>query len=346
MLGLVLCCSGGLKYPLNNLFWETPLSKLELSRLDSELVEPFEQSFKADNGGLDLSDIHLARRHLPPMAAAEESAETRNIRVEDRRLPGPAGAPDAPVRIYSPADSPSPLPVLLWMHGGGYVMGDLKQDDQAAKSFSAAAKCLVVSVDYRLAPENPFPSAIEDCYAVLKRLYTQPDEFCIDPHQIAVGGASAGSGLAAGLALLARDRAEIPLKYQMLVYPMLDYRNISAPETESSRPCTWTWENNRAAWRYYLGQPSEKAVSPYASAAIASNLKGLPPAFIGVGGLDIFYQEAWDYTEKLSLSGVTTEFHMYPGAFHAFDMAVPGAALSRRFVAERCRALNLALHNS
>ena len=317
--------------------------------LDPELAAPLAAWHHATDGGINLHDIPAARRMMEELAAAQpaEARPIEGVSTEDRQAPGPEGAPDVFVRIYQPTARPDTLPALLWIHGGGYVLGSVARDDLLAKHLAKVGPCVVASVEYRLAPECPFPAPVEDCYAALTWLSAHSAELGVNTSRIAISGASAGGGLAAGLALLTRDRAEVDVAFQLLVYPMLDDRNI-APATETV-PDTfvWTRENNLMGWRAYLGrEPGGVDVSPYAAAARATDLHGLPPAYIAVGDLDLFVDENISYAQRLLAAGVPTELHVYPGAFHGFNGFVPGAALSRRFHADRDQALQRALHRS
>ncbi len=265
--------------------------------------------------------------------------------TEDRVIPGPVGAPDVTVRIYRPEKQSELLPALLWIHGGGYMLGEIDQEDFTAKQFTLAGECVVVSVEYRLAPEHPYPAPLDDCYAALKWLSAHADELQVDRSHIAIGGASAGGGLAAGLALLSRDRNEVKTIFQLLVYPMINDCNIAPASDILPDTLFWTRENNLIGWRSYLGcEPGNKGISCYASAFRATNLEGLPPAYITVGGIDLFAQEDIDYSRRLIDAGVPTELHVYRGGCHAFDMLVPNADISKRFTADIHRALKRALH--
>ncbi len=317
------------------------------SRLDSELAAPLDAWLKATGGGINLHDIPAARAMMDELAAAQmaQAPPIEGVNTEDRQAPGPEGAPDVFVRIYQPTDRPDTLPALLWIHGGGYVLGSVERDDLLAKHFATVGQCVVASVEYRLAPEHPFPASVEDCYAALKWLSTHSSELGVNRSRIAIGGASAGSGLAAGLALFARDRAEVEVAFQLLIYPMIDDRNIAPASEAAPDTFVWTRENNLMGWRAYLGrEPGEEDVSPYAAAARATDLTGLPPAYIPVGDLDLFLDENMTYAQRLLAAGVPTELHVYPGAFHGFNGFVPSADISRRFNAERDSALKRMLH--
>ena len=237
------------------------------------------------------------------------------ITVTERSLPGPQG-PDVRVLVYVPINVPTPMPALLWIHGGGYISGSPEGEDAQVKTNVSTVGCAAVFVDYRLAPETPHPGPVEDCYAALKWLYTTSLDLGVDREQIAIGGASAGGGLTAALGLLTRDRGEIPLVFQLLIYSMLDDRTATNPDPNPySGEFIWTPELNRLGWTSLLGQePGGTDVSPYAAAARAHNLAGLPPTCICVGSLDLFVDEDMEYARRLIRAGVPTELHVYPGA--------------------------------
>ena len=314
-------------------------------RLDPELAAPLETFLHLTGGGLNLHDIPATRRTMDELAAAQmaKAAPITGITTTDRQVPGPDG--EVFVRIYQPEDRPDTLPALLWIHGGGYVLGSVERDDLLATHLAKVAQCVVVSVEYRLAPEHPFPAPVEDCYAALKWLATHTDELGVEPARIAIGGASAGGGLAAGLALLTRDRGEVELAFQLLIYPMIDDRNVAPASETLSDTFVWTRENNRMGWHAYLGQePGGADVSPYAAAARASDLTGLAPAYIPVGDLDLFLDENIEYAQRLLAAGVPTELHVYPGGYHGFNGFAPGADIAQRFNTERDEALKRILH--
>jgi acetyl esterase/lipase len=262
-------------------------------------------------------------RSSPLPAFIDPDAEAK-VAVSTRTIPGPSGAPDVNVLVYEPRQrSSSALPCIVHMHGGGYVVGTPTSSEASLRPMVAALGCVAVCVDYRLAPETPFPGGIEDCYAALAWVWKNSDELGVDPRRVGVMGESAGGGLAAALALLARDRGEFPVAFQHLMYPMLDDRTCVRP---TPNPYTgeflWNAVNNRFGWSSLLGgvAPGSDNVSPYAAAARAPNLAGLPPAFISTGALDLFLEEDLEYAQRLISSGVPVELHVYPGAFHAFDL--------------------------
>jgi acetyl esterase/lipase len=267
--------------------------------------------------------------------------------VNEHFVPGLQGEPDVRVLVYIPKNVSTPLPALLWIHGGGYVFGSAEQDDLQVKSIVSTVECAAVSVDYRLAPETPHPGPVEDCYAALKWLYMHAGELGVDATRIAIGGASAGGGLTAGLALLTRDRGEVPLAFQLLIYPMLDDRTVTSAEPHPyTGEYIWTPDANRFGWTALLGQePGGPDVSPYAAAARAEHLEGLPSTFISVGALDLFLEEDLEYARRLMRAGVPTELHVYSGAFHGFNM-VAGAKVVRSFVRDQLDALTRAFSRS
>jgi acetyl esterase/lipase len=240
--------------------------------------------------------------------------------IDELMIPGPEGAPQVRVRRYRPTEPRGPLPALVYFHGGGFVVGSLDLYDADCRRIAAEVGAVVVSVDYRLAPEHPFPAPLEDCYAALTWVAEHAVELGVDPDRIAVGGESAGGGLAAGVALLARDRGGPQLCLQLLGIPELDDRM----ESESMRtlgadsPIT-TIANGEISWDSYLGAGvrGTDQVSAYAAPARAADLAGLPPALVTAYELDALRDEDIAYAQRLMASGVPTELHVYPGAFHA-----------------------------
>jgi acetyl esterase/lipase len=321
--------------------------KLDLSELlDQELKAPLRKMLQEmpPNSFDNLPAARAASKQMW-VAMKTQLPAIPGVVTEDHNIPGPEDAPKVHVRMYRPGKKSGPIPTLLWIHGGGYMLGDIDQEDQMCKQFALAGNCNIVSVEYRLAPENPYPAPLEDCYAALKWISGKAGELGVDRSRIGIGGASAGGGLAAGLAILARDRREVPVIFQLLVYPMLNDCNVAPPSDVLPDALFWTRQNNLKGWRCYLGgEPGAKGISCYASAYRATNLEGLPPAYIAVGAIDLFAQEDIEYARRLIAAGVPTELHVYPGGPHAFDMLVPGADISKRFVADIHRAIKRAMH--
>jgi acetyl esterase/lipase len=316
-----------------------------MEQLDPELRAVLEK-FPTE-GAVDLNNVPAARAKMKKLFERMQTTmpAIEGVNSQDQSVPGRSGDPAVRVRIYQPQERPSILPALLWIHGGGYVMGDIEQDDRLMKQLVTRVGCVAVSVDYRLPPEHPFPAPVEDCYAALQWLFTHAGGLGVDASRIAIGGASAGGGLAAGLALLTRDRGEVPVAFQLLIYPMIDDRNVTPASYAITDPRVWHRESNRLGWKAYLGRDGGgDNVSPYAAASRATDLKNLPPAFIPVGALDLFIDENIEYAQRLIQAGVATELHVYPGAFHGFDAFAPSASVSKQFKADREHALRRALH--
>jgi acetyl esterase/lipase len=250
--------------------------------------------------------------------------------------------------IVDPAPGTKGRPAFLHMHGGGYVTGMAGQFNPSLQAVAQNFGCLVVSVDYRLAPETHFPGSLEDNYTALRWLYKNSDELGVDRKRIAIGGESAGGGHAAQLAIAARDRREIPILFQLLIYPMLDDRTGSTRQVPPYMgQFVWNAGSNRFGWTSLLGVPAGSPAAPAGAVpARVENLAGLPPAFIGVGALDLFVDEDVEYARRLINAGVATELHVIPGAYHGFDLLVPDAAVSKRFTESWTVALRRAFATS
>ncbi|WP_225834569.1 alpha/beta hydrolase [Streptomyces sp. NK08204] len=295
---------------------------------------------------MDYNDVVQARAELTSLVAQlPVYRPTEPVEVEDRRVPGPPGAPEVAVRVYRPHEVTAPIPGLVYMHWGGLVSGDLDTNHSAVLRIAEQARVMVFSVDYRLAPEDPFPAGLYDCCAVLEWVVRHGPELGVDPDRLGVAGDSAGGGLAAGLALLARDRG-LPLRMQCLSFPVLDDRL----DTPSARAFTDTPVVDRGAallsWHHYLGgkDGSERTgVPPCAAPARADDLTGLPATFISACEFDPLRDEALDYAARLVQAGVPTELHHYPGTFHACT-GITEAAVSERMVRDQIDAIRRVLH--
>ncbi|MED7926663.1 alpha/beta hydrolase [Nonomuraea sp. LP-02] len=312
--------------------------------LDPELRAAVEAASMpvVDLAAMTLEDLRARRAEADAFVAAVPRPET-GVTIEDRYVPGPDDAPEVRVRIYRPAGGGAERPGLYWIHGGGMIMGSPEFDDAMMIDYVERLGLVAVSVDYRLAPEHPHPAPVEDCYAGLVWTAKSAAELGIDPARLAVGGASAGGGLAAATVLLARDRGGPDVAFQFLLCPMLDDRDATHSSEQHADAVVWNRSANRYGWQALLGERAGGPdVSPYAAPARAEDLSGLPPAFIDVGEVEVFRDEDMDYASRLARAGVSTEFHLYPGAFHGFDMMVPDAALSRRARETRIAALRRA----
>jgi len=285
--------------------------------------------------------IDAARRELVALLPEVPGVVTRDVHV-----PGHDGDPDVLVRIYEPVSGGHTGAALSYIHGGGMVLMSVDDTDFHCRQIVAEVGCLVTSVDYRLAPEAPYPAALRDAYAALRWLHEHADELGVDRARIAVGGSSAGGGLAASVALMARDLGEVPLCLQWLVYPMLDDRDATPSTHEITEESVWNRASNRLAWEAYLGDlHGTDDVPIHAAPARASveDLRGLPPAYVDVGELDAFRDEDIAYAQALLQAGVPTELHVTPGAFHASEMYHPGAPTSARILAHRTDVLRRVL---
>ena len=236
------------------------------------------------------------------------------------------------VRVHRPKGISGPLPCVFSMHGGGYVIGSYEMDDLRFDELCPLVPCIGVAVEYRLAPETPYPGPLEDCYAALRWTFDHATELGIDREQIGVIGTSAGGGLAAAVTLLARDRAEVPLAFQLLECPMLDDRQATPSSRRDDLPI-WTREENELGWRSYLGELYGGDVPSYAAPSRASDLRGLPRTLIVVGTADGFLDEDVDYASRLSRAGVLTDLHVLAGVPHGV------AAFARSSARQRWSAL-------
>ncbi|WP_319637715.1 alpha/beta hydrolase [Pengzhenrongella sicca] len=283
---------------------------------------------------VDQAELVVTSLHPHEIAALRDRAAPPDIRpvaahagctVSEHRAPGPAGG--VRVMILRPAHVTGPVPVLLHLHGGGFVVGAVTDDVDAA--LDVAPGWAVASVEYRLAPEDPYPAAIEDAYAALVWLVAEAAELGLDPGRVVVTGVSAGGGLAACLALLARDRGGPRLLGQLLVCPMLDDRNDSPSGRQMAGLGSWDRDANATGWGAYLdGQAGGPDTPGYASASRAGSLRDLPPAFLDVGSAETFRDECVQYAARLWADGADAELHVWPGGCHGFDGLVPSALLS------------------
>jgi acetyl esterase/lipase len=251
-----------------------------------------------------------------------------------RNVPVAAVNEHVTVRLHRPPGLPTRAPAMLWIHGGGTIMGHAAQDDKFLRKLAHRTGVAVAAVEHRLAPEHPYPIPVEDCYTALRWLADRP---WVDPRRIAVGGASAGGHFAAAVAQRAHDRADVDLAFQMLVYPMLDDR--TGANGDGRKRLMWTGTDNRLAWRWYLNGADPAEAAP----ARRRDLSGLAPAWIGVGTLDLFYDECREYARRLREAGVPVHEEIAPGAFHAFDQIADKAPVSVRFFASQCDHLRDAL---
>jgi acetyl esterase/lipase len=302
-----------------------------------------------NTGPVPNSDVHPDLRRIARIAP-RQLISPRSLSIiraltvlRERRNPGASRHAEvitlgsgAGIRLFRPAGVTEPAPALLWMHGGGYVMGGAQQDDRVCHGFATRLGITVASVEYRLAPEHPYPAPLEDCYAALAWLAGLP---AVDPTRVAIGGASAGA-LAAALAFLARDRGEVTPLFQLLAYPMLDDRSSLTAEKPTYR--LWNTRSNQFGWTAYLGDADRQVAVP----ARRVDLAGLASAWIGMGTHDLFHDEDLAYAERLRGAGVPCEVEIIPGAFHGFDLVAPKVRVSQHFFDSQCDTLRAALASS
>jgi acetyl esterase len=306
---------------------------LWVAALMMDAMDPEVEAFVPFLPQLDPADPATARKIYAELAGARPAPDTAGMEIEDRTVPAD---PEVAVRVYHPRQAQG---AIVWLHGGGFVMGDLATEHPLAYRIADCSGAVVISVGYRRAPEHRFPAALDDAFAVLTWTAEHTDELGIDPGRIAVGGHSAGAGLAAAVALRARDQQGPPIRFQLLNEPMLDNRQ----ETWSARQFTDTpWldrDKVTAYWRHYLGSAP---ASPYATPVLADDLSGLPPAYIATAEFDPNRDEGIGYAQRLLQAGVSVEMHQWPGTFHG-SQAIPSADVSQRQIAELVATLSRAL---
>jgi acetyl esterase/lipase len=292
-------------------------------------------------GGFNaIADITARRAAVEQLLAAMEVPANPDVGTQDRTVPGRDGEPDVGVRVYRPVGATGALPGIYYIHGGGMVLGTVAGEDGLAAMLCHQVGAVVVSVEYRLAPEHPHPAPVEDCYTGLLWTAKNAAELGIDPARLAIYGGSAGGGLALGTALLARDRGGPALAFMMPIYPMIDDTNSTPSSHEITDVGVWDRSANIEAWAWYLGG---RAADQYAAPARAADVSGLPPAFVDVGTVDLFRDEDIAFAQRLIQAGVPTELHVHPGSYHGSEVFAADAALSARIWALRFDALRRAL---
>ena len=316
------------------------------NRIDPASSLPLEELLNTLPGGFNAIEDIKERRNVINSLVRMMTAELPpidNIVIEDRNIAAPDALLELVVRIYKPTGVSAGLPGIFFIHGGGMIMGSIETENHKAAMLCETIQSIVVSVEYRLAPENPHPAPVQDCYKALVWMTKNATELGVDTNRLAIVGGSAGGGLAIGTALMARDQEFPKLSFQMANYPMIDDRN----ETPSSKEITdvgiWDRKANIEAWDWYLGG---KNADEYAAPARAKDLSGLPPTFIDVGELDLFRDEDIEFAKRLLQAGVTTELHVYPGAYHASESFAPEAELSKQIWTKRIEALKRALNSN
>jgi acetyl esterase/lipase len=289
-----------------------------------------------------LDTLPAVRKQMAEFTARRDAPEVPGVATEQRLIRASEGH-DVPVLVHRPDGLPVASPALIYAHGGGFLLGSAAAMKPANQQMARDAQCLIVLVDYRLPPETPYPRPLKDCYTALLWLHSNAGELGVDRDRIAVAGESAGGGLAAALALLARDRGEVPLVHQHLTYPMLDDRTCRDTANPFAGEFVWSPEDNQLGWSSLLGRPAGADDTPgYVAPARATDLSGLPSTYIPVGALDLFADEDLAYARRLMRAGVATELHPDPGAYHGFELAA-GAAVTRAAHQSSINALKRAL---
>jgi acetyl esterase/lipase len=307
--------------------------------MDAELLAVFR-----DYAPQDPVEPILRRGQIAEAMAARNTTPSPNVRRWNVAVPpSPNGRDNVRVRLYEPAGRRGTLPAILYIHGGGFTTGTPELYDFLCDPLAEDIGAVVASPDYRLAPEHPFPAGPEDCYSALVWLAGAAGELGIDPGRIAVVGTSSGGGFAAAVALMARDRGAVPLAFQMALNPCLDDRHLTASSHEIVDRRAWNRAKSIDGWQSYLGPAFGGDVHPYAAPARAGDLRGLPPAYLSIGTLDPMRDETVAYAARLLEAGVPTELHVYPGAFHGFDVVARHTSLSRDAIECQTKALLRAL---
>ncbi|MGE0880796.1 MAG: alpha/beta hydrolase [Acidimicrobiia bacterium] len=278
-----------------------------------------------------MPDYRFAPEHLETMRNAMRTGMEVELSDDVARTDHTVSDdPNVVVRVHRPRHATGDLPCVYSIHGGGYIVGSYAMDDARFNRWCLKFNCVGVSVEYRLSPETAYPGPLDDCYAGLQWTWSHAAELGIDRRRLGIAGSSAGGGLAAGLALLARDRAEIPLAFQLLEFPMLDDRQVT-PSSRLDELIVWNPDANTYGWQSYLGDLyGTDAIPPYAAATRATDVSGLPPTLVITGGADGFRDEDIEYASRLIKAGVQTELHVVPGAPHGVGMFA-GTSIARRW---------------
>jgi acetyl esterase/lipase len=312
-------------------------------RMDPELLAALRRSGPVGEPGPAVGDVESRRKNLTAgMAGAAAAREhVPGIERTDVSIATPDGA-ELRLSYYSSATGDAPGSAVLYLHGGGFIVSLSPIYDGLMRNYTKRTGVPILLVDYRVAPEHPHPIPVEDCYTALCWLADNATELGVDPKRIAVMGESAGGGLAAGVALLARDRGGPALAQQLLIYAMLDDRTTGPDPQLPPEYLVFGYDDNRTGWDALLGaQRPRDDVSPYAAPARAPDLSGLPATYIDVGDLDVLRDESIEYARRLMAAGIPTELHVIPGLPHGFDMLAPDAVVTQQVIETRLRRLKL-----
>jgi acetyl esterase/lipase len=317
------------------------------NQIDPQLRVALDAHLERFPGGLGTMRDPVERRvaHLDSLrAAAAGMPENSNVTKEDREVPRLTGGGTIHIRIYRPVNNIETLPAIFAIHGGGMFMGSIEADDAHASTLCEDSGTVTIAIDYRLAPEFPYPAGLDDCFTVLKWIFDNSIKLGIDSEKVAVYGESAGGNLALALGLMARDLGAPKIAFLAPIYPMLDDRSTTPSSYEVIDVGVWDRHEQLEAWQWYLGSQSGSADIPiYAAPGRAEDFANLPPTFIDVGTIDLFRDEVITLVGKIASSGVPVEFHLYPGAYHAAELFAPEADLSKLIWRNRITALRSAL---
>ena len=315
------------------------MSTIEL--VDPELRDALAQQLPP----LIAESLPLRRVNMLELASAKPKPDLPDIATDEIHVESAFGAKPIRVLAYRPVAPSGPLPAIVHIHGGGFVMGAPEMKDVENRFFASELNCAIYSVDHRLAPESPHPAPVEDIYSVFAWLRANAGALGLDPARIGIKGESGGGGFAAAAVLYARDREGPKFAFQHLIYPMIDDRTAVRTDLHPHvGEFVWTQANNYFGWRSLLGkEPGGADVSPYAAAARAADVSGLPPTYISVGGLDLFLEENLIYADRLSRAGVPVELHLYPRAYHGF-YRVTNARVTKQAEHDTREALRRFLH--
>ncbi len=311
--------------------------------IDPASREPLEQLVAAFPGGFNaIPDIVERRAVVSGLLAAMAANQPPNPRVttQDRMAPAPMGAPGGPVRRSRPVGREGARPAGFYIHGGGMILGSIEAEATRSELLCESLGAVIVSTDYRKAPEHPHPAQVNDCYAALLWTAAHAAELGIDPHRLAIYGPSAGGNLAIATSMKVRDSGGPALRLLMAPYPMVDHTHSTVSNQRITDVGIWDRAGNIQAWGWFLAGQEPDA---YAAPLHAPDLSGLPPTFIDVGTVDLFLDEDIALVARLIASGVPTEFHIHPGAYHASEVFAMTADLSQRIWSLRLAALGRAL---
>jgi acetyl esterase/lipase len=311
------------------------------SRIDPELLAAYKNEPPLD---LARNGLENFREFFSNLVGSPNLPSDPAVTVYDLMIPGPNSGERLRLRIYKPIKLEKNSPGIYWIHGGGFLFGEPEQDEAQSLRWAKEVGAVVVAVDYRLAPEHPYPAALDDCYAGLVWFAREAKSLGVDKNRLAVAGASAGGGLTAAVALKARDLGSPSLAFQAPLYPMIDDRFMTPASREDFGLKVWNNTDNLYAWKAYLGEVAgTEEANEYMAPARAKDLSGLPPTYTCVGDLDPFRDDAINYVARLAQARVPVEFHLYPGAYHAFELMAPEAEISRRAMDEYVSVLKKVL---